>query len=172
MGILKTGTVKKLFLAAGLVLSFSAVAEARTAVVNFTSAVFNSTKAQQIISTAQEEPEFVNMRTRGETLEAEFQQLQDEFSKNELTWSDERKAEANQQAMIMRQEQEHISRTLNQYIQSSVMSELQTPAAEALDELIKDEKITILISAEAVLMAAPETDLTEKLVQRINRKVQ
>lgn len=165
------GTVKKLFFAAGLVLSFSAVAEARTAVVNFTGAVFNSSKAQEIISAAQEEPEFVNLRTRGETLEADFQALREEFEKNELTWSDERKAEANQQAMILRQEQEHISRTLNQYIQSSVMSELQTPAAAALDELIKDEKITILINAEAVLMAAPEADLTEKLVQRINNKV-
>lgn len=166
------GTVKKLFFAVGLVLSFSAVAEARTAVVNFTGAVFNSTKAQQIITAAQEEPEFVNMRTRGETLEAEFRQLQEEFSKNELTWGDEQKAEANQQAMLLRQEQEHISRTLTQHIQNSVMSELQTPAAEALEELIKDENITILISAEAVLMAAPEADVTEKLVQRINRKVQ
>ena len=166
------GIVKKLFLAAGLVLSFSVVAEARTAVVNFTGAVFNSTKAQAIISAAQEEPEFVNLRTRGETLEADFQALREEFEKNELTWSEEQKAQANQRATAMRQEQEYISRTLSQYVQNTVMSELQTPAAEALDELVKDEKITILISADAVLMAAPETDLTEKLVQRINRKVQ
>lgn len=165
------GTVKKLFLVAGLVLSVSAVAEARTAVVNFTGAVFNTTKAQQIISDTQKEPEFVNLRTRGETLEADFEQLREEFNKNELTWSEEQKAEANRKAMLLRQEQEQISRTLTQAIQNSVMSELQTPATEALDQLIKEEKITILINAEAVLMAAPEADLTEKLVQRINRNV-
>lgn len=165
-------TVKNLFFATSLLLSFSMVAEARTAVVDFAGAVFNSTKAQQMIEEIQQDSEFVAMRTRAEALEAEFKQLQEEFNKNELTWGDEQKAEANQRAFQMNQERENIGRALNQAVQSNVMRELQPKAAEALDELIKEEKVTILISADAVLMVAPEANLTEKLVQRINQKVQ
>lgn len=166
-------SLKNLFAAASLVFAASlpALAEARTAVVDFAGAIFSTERAEALIAQIEQDQEFVNLRARGESLDAEFRALQEEYQQNELTWSDERKAQANQRAMQLNQQREQIGRTLNQAVQSGVMRELQPKAAEALEELVREEGVTILISADAVLMAGPEQDLTGKLVERINRKL-
>ena len=58
----------------------------------------------------------------------------------------------------------------SQALQNSILKELQPKAGEALQELLKEEGIALLLSAEAVMVAAPELDLTAKLTDRINQK--
>ena len=55
-------------------------------------------------------------------------------------------------------------------LQNSILKELQPKASEALQEIMKEESIALLLTAEAVMIAAPGLDLTSKLTDRINKK--
>jgi Skp family chaperone for outer membrane proteins len=47
---------------------------------------------------------------------------------------------------------------------------LRPKAAEALQEVVDEEGIVLLINAEAVVTAAPSLDITDKLTDRLNKK--
>ena len=47
---------------------------------------------------------------------------------------------------------------------------LEAKAAEALQEVVDEEGIVLLINAEAVVTAAPSLDITDKLTDRLNKK--
>ena len=57
-------------------------------------------------------------------------------------------------------------------LQNSVGRELQPKAAQALEEIIKEEGISVLLKAESVVFAGPEMDITSKLTDRLNKKTQ
>jgi len=55
-------------------------------------------------------------------------------------------------------------------LQNSIVKELQPKALEALQELVKQESVDILLRSEAVLLADPQINLTAKLTERLNQK--
>ena len=55
-------------------------------------------------------------------------------------------------------------------LQQRIMQQLGPKAQEALQEVIKEEGITILIRAESVLMSSPESNITAKVADRLNQK--
>ena len=50
------------------------------------------------------------------------------------------------------------------------MQQLGPKAQEALQEVIKEEGVTILLRAESVLMSSPESNITAKVADRLNQK--
>ena len=55
-------------------------------------------------------------------------------------------------------------------LQQQIMQELGPKAQEALQEVVKEEGITILLRADAVMVAGPESNLTAKVADRLNKK--
>ena len=51
-----------------------------------------------------------------------------------------------------------------------IYQELLPKAQEALEAVIKEEGITILLKAESLVMASPESNVTAKVVDRLNKK--
>ena len=57
-----------------------------------------------------------------------------------------------------------------QQLQQKIYQELLPKAQEALETVIKEEGITILLKAESLVMASPESNITAKVVDRLNKK--
>ena len=57
-----------------------------------------------------------------------------------------------------------------QQIEQSIYNQLAPLATLALQEIIKEESITLLLRAESVLHVAPELTITAKLAERIDQK--
>jgi outer membrane protein len=45
-------------------------------------------------------------------------------------------------------------------------------AQQALQEVVQEEGVTILLKIDSVLLAAPESNLTAKVADRLNKKSQ
>ena len=57
-------------------------------------------------------------------------------------------------------------------LQQQIMQELGPKAQEALQEVVKEEGITILLRSDAVMLAGPESNITAKVADRLNKKTQ
>ena len=90
-----------------------------------------------------------------------------------MTWSQEQAEEAQKKMEYYRADLELITRKIKadqKDLQNSIVQELRPKAAEALQEVVDEEGIVLLINAEAVVTAAPSLDITDKLTDRLNKK--
>lgn len=170
------GNVKALVLVvlAGFsaLVSLSAVAEAKIAVIDINSAIFASEPAQARVKQAIESADFVALKAKLEGALADFQALAKEAESKRLTWSQE-EAAAHQKkreyvkadADLARRKIQAEQQQLQQNIQQEFMPQLQT----VIQEIVKEEGISILLRQEAVITAAGENNLTPKVIDRLNK---
>ena len=57
-------------------------------------------------------------------------------------------------------------------LEQRILQDLAPFVEQALQEIVKEEGISILLRAESVLLATPETSITGKVAARIDAKTQ
>lgn len=159
-----------------LVVSFTSTvlaAEGNIAVVDFAKAIFSTDVAKARLKQKKGESDFAALQGKYESTVANMKALKQDIESKGMTWSAEEAAEAQQKMAFYRQELELVTRKIQsdqQALQNSIVQELRPKAGEALQEIIDEEGIVLLISAEAVVTAAPSLDVTAKLTDRLNKK--
>jgi outer membrane protein len=159
-----------------LVVSFTSTvlaAEGNIAVVDFAKAIFSTEVAKARLKQKKGESDFAALQGKYESTVANMKALKQDIESKGMTWSTEEAAEAQQKMAFYRQELELVTRKIQsdqQALQNSIVQELRPKAGEALQEIIDEEGIVLLISAEAVVTAAPSLDVTAKLTDRLNKK--
>ncbi len=150
-----------------------AAEEGKIAVVDFGKAIFGSEVAKTRLKQVQGESDYAALQAKYENTVADMKALQKEVESKSLTWSAEQTGEAQKKMEFLRADLELTTRKVQaeqKALQSSIVQELRPKAGEALQELIKEEGIVLLINAEAVVTVAVELDLTSKLTDRLNQK--
>jgi outer membrane protein len=152
-------------------LSMASVAEDKIAVVDIAQAIFSSNAAQASIKQAQTSADFVALKAKFEG--SDFQSLAKEAESKRLTWSQEQ-AQSHQKKMEYVKADAELARQKIQaeqkQLEQQIMQELGPKAQEALQEVVTEEGITILLRAESVLIAGQESNLTAKVADRLNKK--
>jgi len=166
-----------MILAVGLTSSVFAAdpAEGNIAVVNFGQAIFGTDVAKARLEQKKGESDFASLQAKYESTVSEMKALKQEMDSQGMTWSQEQAAEAQKKMEYLRADLELITRKIQadqKDLQNSIVQELRPKAAEALQEIIDEEGIVLLISADAVVTAAPSLDVTAKLTDRLNKKTQ
>jgi len=147
--------------------------EGKIAVVDFGKAIFGSEVAKTRLKQVQGESDYAALQAKYENTVADMKALQKEVESKSMTWSAEQTGEAQKKMEFLRADLELTTRKVQaeqKALQSSIVQELRPKAGEALQELIKEEGIVLLINAEAVVTVAVELDLTSKLTDRLNQK--
>lgn len=148
-------------------------AEGKIAVVDFGKAIFGSEVAKARFKQVQTASEFAALQAKYESTVADMKALKKEVETKSMTWSAEQTSDAQKKMEFLRADLELTTRKVQaeqKALQSSIVQELRPKAGEALQELIKEEGIVLLINAEAVVTVAVELDLTSKLTDRLNKK--
>lgn len=148
-------------------------AEGNIAVVDFGKAIFNTNVAKAKLDKKKKESGFTSLKKKYESTVTQLKALAKKAEGKSMTWSKEQLAEHQKKVEFLRADLELTTRKLQadqQELQSSIAAELRPKAAKALQEIIKEEKIVLLLSADAVVTVAPELDLTKKLTDRLNKK--
>lgn len=151
----------------------SAVAADKIAVVDIARAIFGSKAAQESLKQAEQSADFVALKAKYEGSAADLQALAKEAETKRLTWSQEQAAEHQKKMEYAKADAELAGRKIQgeqKQLQQSIMQQLGPKAQEALQEVIKEEGVTILLRAESVLMSSPESNLTAKVADRLNQK--
>lgn len=148
-------------------------AEEKIAVVDMARAIFSSDVAQKRLKEAEASADFVAVKAKYESAAADLQALAKEAESKRMTWSQEQGAEHQKKMEYAKADAELAYRKIqseSQQLQQSVMQELGPRAKEALQEVVKERSVTVLLKADSVILYRPEIDITAAVSERLNQK--
>ncbi len=151
--------------------SVAVVAEDKVAVIDVNTAIFASAAAQARIKESVESADFVALKAKLDGASADFQALAKEAESKRLTWSQDEAAAHQKKMEYVKADAELASRKIQaeqQQLQQRVQQEFMPQLQVAIQEVVAEEGITVLIRQEAVIMAAPASNLTGKVIDRLN----
>ena len=157
----------------GILSISNAVAAEKIAVVDTAMAIFGSATAQNKFKEAEKSADFLALKAKYESSTADIQAMAKEAESKRLTWSKEEAAEHQKKMGYAKADAELAVQKIkaeDQQIRQSIIQQLGPLAQLALQEIIKEESITILLRAESALIVAPELEITAKLAKRIDQK--
>ncbi|MCT2530896.1 OmpH family outer membrane protein [SAR92 clade bacterium H921] len=168
------GKLKALVLVVSVGLfSVSAVAAEKIAVVDIARAIFGSNAAQASLLEAEQGADFVSLKAKYEGSAADLQSLAKEAETKRLTWSQEQAVAHQKKMEYAKADAELAGRKIQaeqKQLQQKIMQDLGPIAQQALQEIVTEEGVTILLRAESVMIASPESNLTAKVADRLNQK--
>jgi outer membrane protein len=157
----------------GILSVSTAVAAEKIAVVDTAVAIFGSATAQNKFKEAEQSADFLALKAKYESSTADLQAMMKEAESKRLTWSQEEAAEHQKKMGYAKADADLAIQKIkaeDQQLRQAVIQQLGPLAQVALQEIIKEESITLLLRAESVLHVAPELQITAKLADRIDQK--
>ncbi len=166
------GSVKSVVLVLLAMFSVAASAENKIAVVDIGAAIFNSDVAKARVKQLESESSLGALQAEYEGKVSEVQALQKDADANGLSWTDEQKIKYKNELEYLGADLDLIKRKVQKEqkgIQQKILEEVKPTAVEQLDALVKEEGVDILLRSESVFWSAPASNLTTKLIDRINK---
>ena len=168
-----------LMLAIALISSISLTAAAESvsgkiAVVDARIAIFSSNAAQSALKAFEESADFMSLKAKYESSSADFQAMAKEAETKRLTWSPEELAEHQKKMSYVKADAELAIQKITseqKQLEQRVLQDLAPLVEQALQEIVKEEGISVLLRAESVLLASPDTSITAKVATRIDAKI-
>ncbi|MGC6480670.1 MAG: OmpH family outer membrane protein [Porticoccaceae bacterium] len=145
----------------------------KIAVVDARVAIFGSAAAQAAVKEFEESADFINLKAKYESSSADFQAMAKEAETKRLTWSPEELAEHQKKMSYVKADAELAIQKLTseqKQLEQRILQTLAPLVEKAINEIVKEEGISILLRAESVLTAAPEMSITAKVANRIDAK--
>ena len=165
-------TIVALMISQSLVASAD-TASAKIAVVDARVAIFSSAAAQSELKAFEESTDFVSLKAKYESSSADFQAMAKEAETQSLTWSAEQLAEHQKKMSYVKADAELAIQKISaeqKQLEQRILQNLAPLVEESIQELVKEQGITLLLRAESVLFATPETSITKQVADRIDIK--
>lgn len=146
---------------------------AKIAVVDARVAIFSSEAAQSALKAFEESADFISLKAKYESSSADFQAMAQEAETERFTWSPEELAEHQKKMSYVKADAELAIQKITseqKQLEQRVLQDLAPLVEQALQEIVKEEDITVLLRAESVLLAKPEISITAKVANRIDAK--
>jgi len=148
-------------------------AEDKIAILDVQQAMFASDYAQSRVKQSIESADFVALKAKAEGSAADLQAMSKEAEAKRLTWSAEQAGSHQKRMSYAKADYDLAVQKIQgeqKQLQQQVLQDLSPIFQQALSEVIEEEGVTLLLSAESVLSASAENNLTAKVVDRLNQK--
>jgi outer membrane protein len=147
----------------------------KIAVVDAKVAIFGSKTAQNYLKNFEGSADFLSLKAKYESSSADFQAMAQEAETQRLTWSAEQLAEHQKKMSYVKADAELAIQKISaeqKQLEQRILQNLAPLVEQSIQEIIKEQGITLLLRAESVLLASPETSITEQVAERIDIKSQ
>lgn len=158
-------------LLAGIMLSGAAMAQSNVAVFNLQAAIMSTEAAKSKVNALKTSSEYSKLQGSAESIRAEVQKLAEDAQKNGVTWSEEQKAEHQRKMNFKRSDFETAVkklRAMEAQVGQEIQKTMAPKAKAALEAIIKEQKLDLVLDANSAFYAGPNTDLTAAVVKRMN----
>ncbi|SDZ88565.1 OmpH family outer membrane protein [Microbulbifer marinus] len=158
-------------LLAGIMLSGAAVAQTKVAVLNLQAAIMSTEAAKSKVNALKTSSEYSKLQSSAESIRAEVQKMAEDAQKNGVTWSDEQKAEHQRKMNFKRSDFETAVkklRSMEAQVGQEIQKTMAPKAKAALEAMIKEQKLDLVLDSSAAYYVSPESDLTAALIKRMN----
>ena len=147
----------------------------KIAVVDAKVAIFGSKTAQSYLKTFEESADFQSLKAKYESSSADFEAMGQEVETQRLTWSSEQLAEHQKKMSYVKADAELAIQKISaeqKQLEQRILQNLAPLVEQSIQEIVKEQGITLLLRAESVLLASPETSITKQVAERIDIKSQ
>ena len=147
----------------------------KIAVVDVQGAIFTSKIAKNKFETFKESADFIGLQAKYDSASADFQAMAKELDSNRLTWSSEKVAEHQKKMSYVKADAELAIQKITaeqKQFEQRILQELAPFLEQAIQEIVKEDGITMLLRAEYLVLASPESSITQKVADRIDIKSQ
>lgn len=143
---------------------------AKVAVFDIQQALMQSKRVQNELKQA--EQKFAGEQNRVRQLAEEVRKLQERLQRDESIMSLEQKRQANKQLEEKAQEYQFLGSRLQKQlrdIEQEVINRNRPKLEDAVNAVIKEKQIDLLIDRQAAQFAKPEFDITQAVIDKMNR---
>ncbi|KUJ84325.1 hypothetical protein AWR36_001065 [Microbulbifer flavimaris] len=168
--MLKTLKITAVLLA-GILASASALAQTKVAVFNLQAAIMSTEAAKSKVNALKTSSEYSKLQSSAESIRAEVQKLAEDAQKNGVTWSEEQKAEHQRKMNFKRSDFETAVkklRAMEAQVGQDIQKTMGPKAKTALETVIKEQQLDLVLDANSAYFAGPKVDLTALVVERMN----
>jgi len=145
--------------------------KSKVAVLNLQQAVMSTTEAREQIKTLEADKDYAETRKKVENLQKEMDKKMAEAKKEGPTWTKEQQS-AFRTEMDLKQKELQLNgqrlQAAEQALLRQVMTDIQPKLKKVIEELVAAQKITVLVRSDAALFAAPDTDITAVVTEKLN----
>ncbi|MCP5160100.1 MAG: OmpH family outer membrane protein [Hahellaceae bacterium] len=159
-----------LAVAGGLMLSATAMADLKVAVIDVRSALFTSDAAKEFSKSLMDEFKTQEMEVR--SVQEEGAKLQERLKKDAAIMSDAERNKLIADLEEKAKEFKYLRSKLDAAINARKQEFLQTTKPKVdkvLEAMVKESKLDVILPREAVIYAKPELDMTAKLIEKLNK---
>ena len=145
----------------------------KIAIVDPTVAIIGSEAAKATIKEFEESTDIINLKAKYESSSADFQAMVKEAETKRLTWSTDELAEHQKKMSYVKADAELAIQKLTseqKQLEQRILQKFTPIVKEAINEIVKEEGISILLRNEAVLVIDPKMSITAKVASRIDAK--
>jgi len=170
----RTANILVLILVALVSVNVTAEQLSKIGIIAPDAAVFGTEYAQAEIKKTETNKEFTTLKSKFDGLLEEMKVLNSEIENKGMTWSADQNDEAQKKMGYLRDDIELIQKKLKseqKALQARIIKATEAKIQEALQELITDEKLTLLLRKEAAIFGGEGVDYTNKLTARLNEKM-
>ena len=146
-------------------------AEGKIAVVDLQRAVLQTERAQQQLEALKQQDEFKENFSSFEQLQKEYKEMAEKYSKDRAVMSAEKREEEERRIIDKQQDLQYISGKLQQMQKEwgeRVMKEVGPDVQQVLENLVKEQKIELLMRAGPVIHVGPGYDISDQVTERLN----
>lgn len=143
---------------------------ARIAVIDLQAALMQSKQVQEEFKQAEQKLSSEQNRVR--QLAEEVRSLQEKLQKDESIMSAEQKRQANKQIEEKHQEYQFLGSRLQKQVQDieqEIINRNQGKLEKAVDLVLKEKNIDLLLNKQATPFAKPEFDITSAVIEKLNK---
>ena len=157
----------------GVLFASNAVAAGKIALVDTATAIYGSGTAQAMLKEAEQSADFLSLKAKYESSTADLQAMAKEADTKRLTWSKEEAAEHQKKMGYAKADAELAVQKIKaeqQQLQQSILQQLGPLAQQAIQEIVQEQEISVLLRAETVLIADQGLYITANVAERIDQK--
>jgi outer membrane protein len=135
-------------------------------------AVLGTAVAKAKFEKLEKNPDFAASRAKAEGVEADRKALQASFQKDGMTWSEEKRAEAEKKMQSLNADLQFQVKKLQaerQAVMQEVMQEVAPKLDAVIKQLVESENISLIVNAEATIAIKPESNITAKVTELLNK---
>lgn len=165
--------MKFVIAACALLVAGSVFAQPKVAVLNLERAILGTDAAKARLSTLERSADYVDNVAQAEKLDKEIKAIVENAQKNAAVMSSEQKQAEQQKAALKQSDLKHVVKkiqALQQNVARQIMAEQQQRARKAVNDLVKSEKLDLLLDSGVAVYAAPAYDVTTKVTKLLNAK--
>jgi outer membrane protein len=147
----------------------------KIALVDAGIAIMASTTAKNYIKAFEESADFQSLKAKYESSSADFQAMGQEAETQRLTWSAEQLAEHQKKMSYVKADAELAIQKMSaeqKQLEQRILQYLAPLVEQSIQEIVKEQGITLLLRGDSVLWASPESSITKQVAERIDIKSQ